>query len=109
VVGIVVFRLLHFWAESVIIRNVPREEWPKIQVAVRHAQMQKLMGALRTWELKQLPILSTDCLVHPVVGIYGSRIIFSSDEIIAVTGKKEIGYLLKKNGPNWNVVSETTL
>jgi hypothetical protein len=107
VVGIVVFRLLHFWAESVIIRNVPREELPKIQAGVRDWRLKKVMRALQTREWRKLPALLADCLGRPVAEVK----LLQHGDILAVSKSKNmdshgICYFLMKTNRNWKVVGE---
>ncbi len=105
-VGFGVFCFLHFSAEPVITGDLPREEWPKVQVAVRHARLQRVMGALRNWRWQKLPNLLADCVGRPIVRSES----FSSDCILVEArdkkGRSAICYFLVRRGNNWVVVSE---
>jgi hypothetical protein len=108
-VGVVgVFCSLRVPVEPIIPGIVAQEELPKIQAAVRDAQRQKFVGALRTWTWRKLPSLAGDCLRRPIeeVTVYSNN----QSKVLVLTrsnkGSTVGGYVIGTNGAGWKVVGE---
>jgi hypothetical protein len=106
--GIFVFCLLHFSYELAAIPSIAAEDLPKIQAAVRHACLRKIVGPLITLRWQKLPRLLADWLGRPIVG----GMAFKNDYILVVTINKkagtEGGYYLEKSETGWKVVAEVS-
>src|SRR4051812_12530566 len=102
------FCLLRVPVEPIIPGIVAQEELPKIQSAVRDAQRQKFVAALRTWQWQKLPTLAADCMRRPIeeVAVYSNN----QSKVLVLTrsnkGSTVGGYVIGTNGAGWKVVGE---